>query len=112
MGRLFDFFADHPNIPKLFLRRLLEADAAGSAIEHEILIPAWRRFAHWTYDYSRLKNDERDANLFMLTVHSVLLVFLLDSEHFRALLGGSVREPELRERTKAHVVRLVHTLMR
>src|SRR6185436_6340725 len=25
MGRLFDFFADHPNVPKLMVRRLLES---------------------------------------------------------------------------------------
>ncbi len=28
----------------------------------------------------------------MLTVHSVLLLFMLDSQQFTGLLGGSVRE--------------------
>ena len=30
MGRLFDFFADHPNIPKLMVRRLLARKREGS----------------------------------------------------------------------------------
>lgn len=111
MGRLFDFFADHPNVPKLFVRRMLEADASTSEIERDILIPAWRRFATWTYDYGRMRGDGVQAQVFMLTAHSVLLLFLLDSQQFVALLGGSVRDGELRRRLRAHVIRLVHALM-
>ena len=90
MGQLFDFFADHPNVPKLFVRRLLEADASTSEIERDILIPAWRRFASWTYDYPGMRGDDVQAQLFMLTAQSVLLMFLLDSQQFVTLLGGSV----------------------
>ena len=111
MGRLFDYFADHPNVPKLFVRRLLEADASTIEIERDILLPAWRRFASWTYDYPGLRGDDVQAQLFMLTAHSVLLMFLLDSPQFVALLGGSVRDGELRGRLRAHVIRLVHALM-
>jgi AcrR family transcriptional regulator len=111
MGGLFDFFADHPNVPKLFVRRMLEADASTSEIERDILIPAWRRFASWTYDYGRMRGDGVQAQIFMLTVQSVLLLFLLDSQQFVALLGGSVHDSELRGRLRAHVIRLVHTLM-
>jgi AcrR family transcriptional regulator len=107
MGRLFDFFADNPNIPKLFVRRLLEADANTSEIEREILLPAWRRFARWTY---AVKSNELDALIFMLTAQSVLLLFMLDSQQFLHLLGASVRTPELRERIRAHIIELVHTL--
>jgi hypothetical protein len=111
MGRLFDYFADHPNVPKLFVRRLLEADASTSEIERDILLPAWRRFGSWTYDFGRLRGDDIQAQIFMLTVNSVLLLFLLDSQQFVALLGGSVRDGELRGRLRAHVIRLVHALM-
>ncbi len=111
MGRLFDFFADHPNIPKLFVRRLLEADEATSEIERDILLPAWRRFARWTYDHSHLKLNELDSQIFMLTVNSVLLLFMLDSQQFVALLGDSIRSPALRTRVRAHITGLVHTLL-
>jgi AcrR family transcriptional regulator len=111
MGQLFDFFADHPNVPKLFVRRLLEADASTSEIERDILIPAWRRFASWTYDYPGMRGDDVQAQLFMLTAQSVLLMFLLDSQQFVTLLGGSVRDGELRGRLRSHVIRLVHALM-
>lgn len=111
MGLLFDFFADNPSIPKLMVRRLLEATEGANEIERDILLPAWKRFATWTYDLSRIV-DERDAPIFMLTVHSVLLLFMLDSHQFATLLGGSVRSPELRARLKPHITNLVHMLIR
>jgi AcrR family transcriptional regulator len=111
IGRLFDFFADQPNIPKLMVRRLLEATEGTNAIERDILLPAWRRFATWTYDLSQIV-DERDAPILMLTVHSVLLLFMLDSQQFSSLLGGSVRSPALRARLRPHIIDLVHMLIR
>jgi AcrR family transcriptional regulator len=110
MGLLFDFFADNPNIPKLLVRRLLETTESTSEIERDILLPAWQSFASWTYDLSKV--DQIDAPLFLLTVHSVLLVFMLDSKQFAALLGGSVRSPELRNRLRPHITNLVHMMIR
>jgi AcrR family transcriptional regulator len=111
MGSLFDFFADHPNVSKLFVRRLLEAEEATSAIERDILLPAWRRFARWTYDLSGIQHEEIDAQIFMLTVNSVLMLFMLDSQQFVALLGEPLRSPALRPQLRAHIIRLVHTLL-
>ena len=111
MGRLYDFFADNPTIPRLMVRRLLETTAGTSDIEREILLPAWRRFATWTYDLSRVVSAE-DAPILMLTVHSVLLLFMLDSQQFAGLLGGSVRSPEMRARLRPHIIDLVHVLIR
>ena len=110
MGLLFDFFADHPNIPKLMVRRLLETTEGTSEIERDILLPAWRRFATWTYDLSKV--DQIDAPIFMLTVHSVLLLFMLDSQQFASLLGGSVRSDGLRARLRPYIINLVHMLIR
>ena len=45
VGLLFDFFADHPTVPKLLVRRLLETTDETNEIERDILLPAWRRFA-------------------------------------------------------------------
>ena len=110
MGLLFDFFADNPNVPKLMVRRLLETTESTNDIERDILLPAWRRFATWTYDLSKV--DQIDAPIFMLTVHSVLLLFMLDSQQFGSLLGGSVRSPALRARLRPHIINLVHMLIR
>ena len=53
--------------------------------------PAWRLFAAWTNELQRAAAQRgADAQIFMLTVHSVLLLFLLDSQQFVSLLGGSV----------------------
>jgi hypothetical protein len=48
----------------------------------------------------------------MLTVHSVLLLFMLDSQQFAGLLGDSVRSPALRQRLRPHIINLVHMLIR
>lgn len=112
MGSLFDFFADHPNVSKLFVRRLLEATEGTSAIERDILLPAWRRFARWTYELSGLKHEELDAQIFMLTVNSVMMLFMLDSPQFVALLGDPLRSPALRPKLRAHIIHLVHTLLK
>jgi AcrR family transcriptional regulator len=110
VGALFDFLADNPNVPKLLVRRLLETTEGTSAIERDILLPAWRRFGSWTYDLGKV--DQGDVPIFMLTVHSVLLLFMLDSQQFAGLLGGSVRSPQLRARLRPHIIDLVHLLIR
>jgi AcrR family transcriptional regulator len=110
MGRLFDFFADHPNVPKLLVRRLLESSENALEIERSIAIPAWRLFSTWmTHSGQKLK--ESDTQIFMLTIHAVLLLFLLDSPQFVSLLGGSARSPELRPRIRGYIIRLVHKLL-
>jgi AcrR family transcriptional regulator len=111
MGGLFDFFADHPNVPKLLVRRLLENEESHLDIERDILVPAWKVFAAWTQEFSGRKLKDVDSQLFMLTVHSVLLLFLLDSRHFTSLLGGSVYSPEVRRRVRAHIITLVRKLL-
>jgi AcrR family transcriptional regulator len=112
MGLLFDFFADQPNVPKLLVRRLLEADSSTNEIEQDILLPAWRRFALWTTEHRQSHLTELEAQMFMLSVHSVMLLYMLDSRPFVALLGNSIRSAELRPLLRNHMTRLVHSLLR
>jgi len=111
MGALFDFFADHPTVPKLLVRRLLENEDGHADIERDVLVPAWKVFAGWTEELGTRKLKDVDAQLFMLTIHSVLLLFLLDSRHFTSLLGGSVYQPEIRQRVRTHIITLVTKLL-
>ena len=111
MGALFDFFADHPNIPKLLVRRLLENEQGLVDIERDILVPAWKVFAGWVHEYGGRKLKDIDSQLFMLSVHNVVLLFLLDSRQFTSLLGGSVHQPAIRRRVRAHIITLVLTLL-
>lgn len=111
MGTLFDFFADHPTIPRLLVRRLVENNEGHTDIENRVLVPAWKVFAQWTRAYGGTRRSEFEANLFMLTVESAVLFFLLDSAHVRTLLGGSVRSPELRDRVRAYVIQMVPLLL-
>ncbi len=111
MGGLFDFFADHPTVPKLLVRRLLENDESHVDIESDVLVPAWRVFAGWTQEFGGRKGRNADFQLFTLTVYSVLLLFLLDSRQFTSLLGASVYTPKLRRRVRTHIIEMVKTLL-
>ena len=111
VGGIFDFFADHPNVPKLLVRRLLENEENHADIERDILVPAWKVFAGWIQAFSGRKLKDIDSQLFMLSVHSVVLLFLLDSRQFVSLIGGSVHTPEVRKRVRAHVIKLVHKML-
>jgi AcrR family transcriptional regulator len=111
MGALFDFFADHPNVPKLLVRRLLENEESHIDIEGTIFVPAWKVFAAWTQEYGGRKLEAVDSQLFMLTIQSVVLLFLLDSRHFTSLLGGSVHNPTVRRRVREHIINLVKALL-
>ncbi len=111
MRELFDFFADNPNVPKLLMRRIVENEEIDVGIERDILAPAWTVFSEWLGRLGRRSFSDDESRLFMLSVHSVLLVYLLDSRSYRSLLGGSVRSGPLRERVRRHVTQLVHRLL-
>lgn len=111
MGEVFDFFADHPNVPKLLMRRIVDNEEIDVGIDRDVLVPAWTVFAEWLTRLRRRPFTEDESRLFMLSMHSVLLVYLLDSRSYQSLLGGSVRTAPARARVRAHVVDLVRRLV-
>ena len=111
MRGLFDFFADNPNVPKLLMRRIVENEEFDVGIERDVLLPAWGVFSEWLGRYVRRPVSDEDSRLFMLSVHSVMLVYLLDSRSYCTLLGGTVRSGPLRDRVREHVTQLVHRLL-
>jgi AcrR family transcriptional regulator len=106
VGRLFDFFIENPNVPRLLLRRILENEAFGEEIERDILGPAWKTFAGWVHEYSGKRIKDIEAQLLMLTVHSTLLLFTLDSRQYGHILGGSMHDAEIGRRARGHLIRL------
>jgi AcrR family transcriptional regulator len=110
MDRLFDFFADHPSVPTLLVRRIVEDTDIDVGVERDVLVPAWGVFSAWMKRLGQ-KLTDTDSRLFMLSVHSVMLLYLLDSQAYQSVLGGSVRDGVLRERVRDHVKRLVHALL-
>jgi AcrR family transcriptional regulator len=109
MAEAFDYFADHPNVTRLLVRRIVEDQEGDAGLERDVLEPAWSMFDAWLgLGVSRPPGESR---LFMLSLYSVVLVYLLDSQAYQGLLGGSVRESPLREQVRAHVLHLVHTLL-
>ena len=111
MDRLFDFFADNPNVPKLLVRRIIENADIDIGVERDVLIPAWDVFSAWMKRLGHQKISDTDLRLFMLSVHSVMLIYLLDSQSYQSLLGGSVRSGALREQVRGHIRQLVQALL-
>jgi AcrR family transcriptional regulator len=109
MRELVAFMAAHPTVPKLLVRRLLESDV-DLGVDRDVLEPAWRVFAEWMGRNGRRPPDG-ESRLFMLSMHSVLLLYMLDSRSYRSLLGGSVLRPPLREQVERHLARLVEALL-
>lgn len=108
MRELFDFLAAQPTIPRLLLRRIVDAEALDHDLERGVLGPAWEHFRAWT---RRASLDDAAARLFMLTMHSVVMVYALDSAPYRNVLGGSLREVRLRDALRVHVAELAHALL-
>jgi AcrR family transcriptional regulator len=110
MTRLFDFFNENPNVPKLLVRRIVENTDIEVGVQRDVLVPAWSAFSEWLTRLGRKMSDTQ-SRLFMLSVHSVMLIYLLDSQSYQSLLGGSVRSGPLRDEVRAHVTHLVHALL-
>ena len=110
MDRLFDFFADNPNVPKLLVRRIVENAEIDVGVERDVLVPAWDVFSTWMKRLGQ-KVSDTDSRLFMLSMNSVMLIYLLDSDPYQSVLGGSVRNGALREQVRGHVKQLVHALL-
>lgn len=106
VGRAFDYFAANPNIPRLLLRRILENEEFGEAIERDILLPSWKEFAGWVKGYGGKKIRNSEAQILILTLHSALLLFTLDSQQYAHVLGGRMNDPEVARRIRAHLVQL------
>jgi len=109
MRELVAFMAEHPTVPKLLVRRLLEPDEE-PGVDREVLGPAWEVFIQWLGTSGR-RFSETELRLVMLSAHSVLLLYMLDSASYRSLLGGSVVRAPVRDDVERHLVRLVEALL-
>jgi len=109
MGELVAFLADNPTVPKLLVRRLLESDVA-LGVDRDVLGPAWGVFGEWMGKSGR-KMSETELRLGMLSTYSILLIYMLDSDSYRSVLGGSVVAMPLRVEIERHLVRLVEALL-
>lgn len=107
MRQIFDFFAGNPNVPKLLMRRIVDQNGIDTAAEREVLEPVWTAFSQWLGRLDRAQEGEHEARLFMLAMHSALLVFLIDSPSYQHILGGSVRDEPLRQQVRDFMVALV-----
>jgi AcrR family transcriptional regulator len=106
VGRIFDYFAANPNIPRLLLRQILENEEFGDAIERDILLPSWKEFGGWVKEYSGRKIGESEAQTVILTLQSLLLLFTLDSRSYAQTLGGGLSDPGVAARLRSHLVGL------
>ena len=111
VGRVFDYFAANPNIPRLLLRRILENEQSGDAIDRDILLPSWKEFSGWVKEFSGKRIRDIDAQILILTLHSALLLFTLDSQQYAHVLGGPISDSEVARRLRAHLIQLTALLI-
>jgi AcrR family transcriptional regulator len=111
VGPVFDHFAANPNVPRLLLRRILECDQSGDRVERDALLPSWNELGGWVKECGGKKICDVDAQILLLTLHSALLLFTLDSRQYAHLLGGRIRDAEIARRTRAHLIQLSALLM-
>ena len=109
MSELVGFMAEHPTVPKLLIRRLLEPEVE-PGVDRDVLGPAWDVFTTWM-GKNRGGLSATELDMVMLSLHSVLLLYMLDSSTYRSLLGGSVFAAPLRAQVERHLVRLVEALL-
>jgi AcrR family transcriptional regulator len=104
MGRLVDFFLDHPSISRLLLRRVLETTHDAPTTERDILSPAWVVCVEFMREIGLPAQRKLDSQLFMLSINSLLLLFTLDSQAYRHLLGGGLHTPAVRRAVRTHLI--------
>src|SRR5262249_48254834 len=97
-------------LPTSLGRCLGENADSGGGVERDVLVAARGVFSAWMKRLGQ-KLSDTDSRLFMLSVHSVMLIYLLDSQSYQSVLGGSVRSGPLREQVRAHVRRLLQVLL-
>jgi len=108
VGHIFDAFADEPTIPKLLLRRLIEAPDREEPLDK--LSASWQVFQEWVRQFSEDRIDPQDISFLLLSVQAALLVSMIDSPHVEMMLGGTVQDPKRRARLRNQVIALVENL--
>ena len=110
MGTVFDVFAADPTIPKLLLRRMLEAPDPADVVQNA-LGPTWKVFIDWARTFAGGEISPEDMSFKLVSVQAALLVSLLDSPHVAVMLGGTSNEARRRARLRRQTLALVETLM-
>jgi len=110
-GRLIDFLLDHPNIPRLLLRRILESASTSPPVEHDIPSPAWEVFSGLMRDVGISQRGKLKSKLAMLSVNSEVLLFTLDSQAYQGLLGGQLSSLPVRRAVRKHLIGVIMGLL-
>jgi AcrR family transcriptional regulator len=107
IGRVFDYFAANPSVPRLLLRRMLEEADAGSASHSDGFLESWtRELGGWMKHRGGKHAREVDAQIIALTLYAALLLFTLDTRLHARMLGGRVADPEVTRRLRRHLTEL------
>jgi AcrR family transcriptional regulator len=107
IGRVFDYFAANPSIPRLLLRRMLEDAEAGHASHSDGFLESWtREIGGWVKHRGGKRARDVDAQIVVLMLYAALLLFTLDTRLHARLLGGRVADPEITRRLREHLTEL------
>jgi AcrR family transcriptional regulator len=112
IGRVFDYFAANPSIPRLLLRRMLEDTEAPNASNSDGFLESWtRELGGWVKHRGGKRVRDVDAQIVVLTLYAALLLFTLDTRLQARLLGGHVADAEITRRLRGHLTELCARLV-
>jgi AcrR family transcriptional regulator len=112
IGRVFDYFAANPSIPRLLLRRMLEEADAGNPGDADGFLESWTKdLGGWVRHRGGKRVRDVDVQIVVLTVYAALLLFTLDTRLQARLLGGRVADAEITRRLRGHLTELCARLV-
>ena len=108
VDELFDFFLAHRDAVALGARAVLGEGLPrlGSIAEH-----GWVRFMSSTMRARRIGAPGIDVRLLLITVEGILNNHALAVGHYQHLFGRDVTDPEVAARTKAHLKRVILSIL-
>ena len=106
IDELFDF---------LLLKKDWVALTARAAMDEEVDNPdelvlqqnGWINFVNSIVETNKIENINYDMGLLMITIEGMLYHHILAQKHYRALFGKPVTDPQLKQKTKKHLKKVV-----
>jgi len=105
IGELFEFFVEHRDWVAVTAWSALGDGPPGHAALQD------RRWIELMEKTADGRGVDFDPGLLLITVEGILNHHVLSTEHYRELFGKDLSDPELRARTRDHLVRVVGAIV-
>ena len=108
IDQLFDFFLANRERVQLNARAVL---GEGLSARNGLPDRSWVRFVDAALRSGRISASNLDIPMLLITVEGILNNHVLSAAHYRQLYGRDVTDPELSERTKTHLKKVIRGIL-